>query len=763
MTEALARFILARRYGILLAIGAITLFLGIFSLRIQLDQNPDKLIFQNDPQYPLLKAFFAEFGYDEILVAALSADDVLKQENLEYIRRLTREIQELPWVDRVVSLANAEDIQTSDETLEVVPLLGPAPITEEQKRALRLRIQENPIYEGLLISRDEESALFDITLKSDITDAMRSRTIQSIERIFGEPGNGNKFYLAGAPYGRHELFQCVRRDFSTLLPLGILLLILSMYLSFRNYLCVLLPFIAISLAVVWTIGSMQLMASQLNFLSVLIPTILFIIGTSDCIHILSQYQDCRYGCSTKQEALLETIRLMMPPCFLTTLTTIVGFSSLAISPIVPIAHFGLYSAVGIAFGYVLSITLIPIGFSVGDTRTFSLSKPSTEAFLKVLMKINQMDRTHKSAILILSVLLGALGVYGTTKIHLETDLGRFFGNDFKGYSDVLYIEKRFGGIAPLYAVIDSEEEDGLKDPDLLRAIDRFSDYLREQDGVDKVISASDLIKYMNYRFHDSDPAHRVIPDDRKQIAQLLLMASMSDDGEMLSRFFDDAYSKTSICIRFRHRELHRIDQMNGLIRSYLRSDPYFQASTRSYSTGTTIMFANTMVPIVDGLKQSIFIASIAIFALMILLFRSLRFALISMVPNLVPIVLTLGTMGLLKIPLNIATAPVAAIALGIAIDDTIHFLARFRREFRRERNYERAIENTLHSVGKPILITSIVLAAGFCIFLFSNFQPSQNLGILIGFAVIGAVFADLILLPVLLLVFKPLGKEPAVE
>jgi len=759
MMETLARFILARRYYILVGVGVITLFLGAFSFRIQLNQNPEHLIFQNDPEYPLLKAFLEEFGYDEILVAAYSADNVLQNENIESIRTITRKVQELPAVDRVISLANAEDVSTNSGSLEIVPLLGPSPTTEQERGQLRHRLGTNPIYKDLLVSRDERSALFDITLKSHITSGERNRTIQNIEEIFAEASDGNAYYLAGAPHGRNELFRCVRRDFSTLLPLGILLLVFSMYLVFRNYLCVLLPFIAISLAVVWTVGCMYLMASELNFLSVLIPTILFIIGTSDCIHILSQYQDCRYYCKTKKEALFETLRLMILPCFLTTLTTMVGFTSLAICRIVPIEHFGLYSAVGIGFGYILAITLIPIGFSLGDTRSFSLDKPSSEILLKILTRINILDKSKKAAILSASVLALSLGLYGTTRMHMETDLGKFFGNDFKGYSDMIYIEKEFGGVAQLYAVIDSRQEDGLKDPELLRAIDRFSDYLRQQDGVDKVVSASDLIKHMNYRFHDGDPAYRVIPDDPKQIAELVLMASMSDEEDMLSRFFDDGYSKTSIGIRYRHRELDRIDGLNKVIRSYLRSDPHLRERTKSYATGTTILFANTMVPIIDGLYQSLFVASVAIFLLMILLFRSLKIALISMVPNLVPILLTLGTMGLLDIPLNIATAPVAAIALGIAVDDTIHFLVRFGREFDKGRDYSKAIENTLRSAGKPILVTTIVLTAGFCIFLFSNFQPTQNLGVLISFAVISAVFADLIVLPVLLLLLKPLGKE----
>jgi predicted RND superfamily exporter protein len=706
-----------------------------------------------------LKSFFKEFGYDEILVAAYPADNVLNEKHIKVIQSITKEIEHLPGVDRVISLANAEDVDTQNGSLEIVPLLSQIPTTKDEEARLRKRIETNPMYDQLLISRDAKSALFDITLKSNLTNEERKRTLNTIEITFANKSERNVYYLAGAPYGRNEMFQCVRRDFSTLLPLGILLLILSMYLIFKNYLCVLLPFIAISLAVVWTVGSMYLMASELNFLSVLIPTILFIIGTSDCIHILSQYQDCRYDCRTKKQALFETIRLMMLPCFLTTLTTMVGFLSLAICRIQPIGHFGLYSAIGIGLGYILAITLLPIGFSIADTRPFSLKQPSSEIFLRFLGNVNKVDNRHKKAVILASLLAVALGIFGWTKIYVETDLGKFFGRKFKGFSDTLFIEQEFGGVAPLYVVIDSQEEDGLKDPRLLGAIDTFCRYLRQQDGVDKVISASDLIKYMNYRFHDSDPAYNKMPDDRKQIAELLLMASFSDKEDFLSRFFDDQYSKTSIGIRYRYRDLYRIDGLNKTIRSYLRSDSQLERTTKSYTTGTTIMFANAMVPILEGLNQSLFIASSAIFILMVILFRSLWFGLISMVPNLIPILLTLGTMGWLDIPLNIATAPVAAIALGIAIDDTIHFLVRFRREFRRDRDYEKAIEKTLRSVGKPILITSIVLTAGFCIFLFSNFQPTRNLGVLISCAVIGAVFADLIVLPVLLLILKPLGRN----
>jgi len=519
---------------------------------------------------------------------------------------------------------------------------------------------------------------------------------------------------------------------------------------------------AVSFSAVWAIGFMYLVGSELNFLSVLIPTIIFIIGTSDCVHILSQYQDCRYICNTKREALLTTIKFLIIPCFLTTLTTMVCLFTLNVSPLEPIKHFGIFTAVGVGFAFILSISLLPIGLSIGDTRALSLKIPPSEFLHAILDKLNRVDQAHKVLILIISLAILITGIYGATKLHVETDAIKFFGNEFVGVTDTLHIEKQLGGIIPLYVVIETHEEGGIKDPSVLRKIGSLTDFIRQQEGVDKVMSASDLIKYMNYRLHDSDKTYYKIPDNQKQVAELLLMASLSDDAQLLSRFFDDLHSKTSIAIRYRHHDFHRIDKLNRTLKSYLKDHFQDISGIHAYPTGTAILCSNVLIPILTGLKQSLFIAAVTLFVLMMVLFRSVKIGLISMIPNLIPILLTLGTMGLLNIPLNFMTAPLAAIALGIAIDDTIHFLSRFRVEFKKDPDYPQAIHRTMRSVGKPIMITSIILTVGFCIFLFSTFQFTQNMGILVSFTVISAIFADLILLPVLLLIFKPLGKETTV-
>ena len=324
---------------------------------------------------------------------------------------------------------------------------------------------------------------------------------------------------------------------------------------------------------------------------------------------------------------------------------------------------------------------------------------------------------------------------------------------------MLFIEEKLGGFIPFFVVIEGQERGQIKDPLLLDKVDRLGAFIRQQDGVDKVVSGADLIKYMNFRMHDNDPSASRIPGDRRAVAELLLMASISDESGLITRFFDDDYSKACLAIRFRHHDFDSYKRLMDSILPYLASEFGNIPHVTTYVTGTNMMLANTLMPFLQGLEQGLVFAGAAIFILMIVLFRSFQVGFISMLANVVPITITFGLMGLLGISLNFATAPIAAIALGIAVDDTIHFLSRFKREFSLDHDYEGAIARTMNSVGKPILITSVVLTAGFFIFLLSNFQYTRNMGMLISLTVIGAIIGDLVLLPVLLLVTKPLGRK----
>jgi len=755
--EAVARFVLRRRVPILVAVGVLTAVLAGFASQVRINQEPEELIFNDDPQYPLLKAFFAEFGYDEIVVAAYSAENVLAGGEVETLGRIGRRLLGVPHVDRVLCLTEAQDVVVRDGGLQVVPLVESPPEDEAGRRALWERIQQNPIYRDLLVSSDRGTALFDITLQTGLDSRQREQALERIRAIFSEVTD--RFFLSGSPVARAEIYKFIKRDFSTLLPLGVLLLVVSMYLIFRSFLCVLLPLLAVGLSSLWTIGFIYLVGSELNLFSAIIPTIIFIIGTSDCIHILSQYQDCRHSCTTKGQALRRTLELMLQPCLLTSVTTMACLASLHFGNLQPIRHFGVFAAVGIGFAFLLAVTLLPIGLSLADTRGLTRERPRSEFLLGPLWLLDRLGRRHRGAVLAGALGLFLLGIWGATLLNVETDAIRFGSENLRTVSDTLYIEEELGGIIPLYVVVDAGQVDGLKDPALLKRVEGLAEFLRGLDGVDKVVALTDVVQYALFRVNGDDPAFYRVPGTRGEVSELFLMAALSGEEDLLGRFVDHDYRRTSLGVRFRYHDFYRIEAWNRAVNAYLAEAFPDAGPARAYTTGTALLCANIMTPILTGLEQSLFVSMVVLFLIMALLFRSLKLALLSMVPNLIPLVMTLGTMGLLGISLNLGTAPLAAIALGVGIDDTIHFLARYRSELRVDGVQEAALWRTMRSVGKPILITSLVLSVGFVLFLFSNFQYTQSMGMLISFTVVSAVLADVIVLPALLRVFRPLGER----
>jgi len=757
-------WMLRNRGWILSGIGLLTILFGSMAAQVPLDRNPEEMLFQGDPDYPLLKEFFQTFGYDEIVVAAYSARDVLRPEHLRAIARITGRLETLEGVDRVLSLTNAVDVfSTADGSLELRPLLPrDAAGRSEDLESLYRRIVENPHYRDLLISRDRTSTLLDITLESGLNMDEREELLRDIERVFAENTEGRRFLLSGAPLGRQEMYRCVQRDMVTLFPLSLLLLVAVMFFFFRRLSWAVLPLAIVSLCVLWAVGAMSLLGYPFNLLSAIVPTVLLIIGTSDCIHIQNRFEDGLRAGRSRQAAAAETVRAMALPCLLTTLTTMGGFLALLTSPLASIRQFGTASAVGIGFAYALSMLLLPLGLCFLRQGAPALDAAHAGRRLQGLLeRLFRLAAGRPRSVVAASAGLMLLGGLGLSGLRVETDLPNFFSEDSRGVADARQIEETFGGILPVHVILDTHRPDGLKDTAVLRAVDRLCAFLRTQDGVDKVLSVTDLLKLANRRIHGDDPAFERLPDTRAETAQLLLLLEMSDTGAWLSRFCDAPCRLASVAVRTRRHDFYSIRTLAEKASGYLDRELAALPGVSHHVTGTSVLCANTLLPLAGGLRGSLFLALAVIFVLLAVQFRSVPLGIVSMVPNILPIVMTLGTMGLAGVSLNVVNTPVAAVALGLAVDDTIHFLARFQKEFRRDGRYPEAIRRTLARTGKPILVTSLVLAAGFGMLLFSDFHPTRSFGVLVSLTVLYAVAADLVLLPALLLVFRPLGRRAA--
>jgi predicted RND superfamily exporter protein len=567
--------------------------------------------------------------------------------------------------------------------------------------------------------------------------------------------------MAGSPPVAAYVTKQTFRDVLTYLPFTFVLVAGSMFLVFRNYYLTVIPFVAVLVSVIWTLGLLTLLTGEVNLVTILIPTTIFVIGTSDCVHILANYQDSVYKTRSRREAIVRTVSLSAIPCLLTSLTTMVGFGSMVINDIIPIKQLGVFSAVGIAFAYVFGITLIPILLSYLrhlHLMEFKTKENPIPGRLKpVLRRLAEIGMGRSRTVLAASAVLLLVTYAGFRQLYVDTDPANWFGEESALKKSLNWVNGNIAGSGVFYICIKMADGHSVAEQSVLRNIQELETSLEAMPHVGRVLTIADVIKYLNFKFNNEEQGSFSIPEEKGAVAQLLLLASLSDEEGFLEEFVGPGHRSTVLTAIFDSSNLAFLTPIVEETRGYLKRA--FPLANEVHVTGRAILLTNLHGPLIDGLRRSLLLAALMIFLLVTLAFRSVKIGLLSMVPNFLPVAFTFGVMGLVGLPLNLFTTPFACIALGVAVDDTMHFLARLRIEFRREGEYRQAILNTMESVGKALIYTSIIFVAGFMIFLISGFQVTRNFGALVGFTVFGALIADLLLLPVLVMIFKPFGKE----
>jgi predicted RND superfamily exporter protein len=736
------------------------------SLRI--NDNFDELALRNDADFLFFERFLEQFGYDEILVVAFETEDVLSRESLEFIERLESVLAEVPHVAKTMSLASAQDVRSDGDTIEIVKLIEKFPETRQERDALEQRIRTNPLYAGLLASEDFRVGAIHLKIDESISNRKaREDLIDGLEEILQKESErtGRSLYMAGSPPVAAYVTKQTFRDVLTYLPFTFVLVVGSMFLVFRNYYLTVIPFVAVLVSVIWTLALLTLLTGEINLVTILIPTTIFVVGTSDCVHILANYQDSVYKAESRREAIVRTVRLSAIPCLLTSLTTMVGFGSMVINDIIPIKQLGVFSAVGIAFAYLFGITLIPILLSYLrhlHLMEFKTKENPIPGRLKpVLRKLAEIGMGRSRIVLAASAVLLLLTYAGVRQLYVDTDPANWFGRESALKKSLNWVNGNIAGSGVFYISIEMADGHSVTEQSVLRSIQELETSLEAMPHVGRVLTIADVIKYLNFKFNNEEQGSFAIPEEKGAVVQLLLLASLSDEEGFLEEFVGADLRSTVLTAIFDSSNLAFLTPIVEQTRGYL--ERAFPSANEVHVTGRAILLTNLHGPLIEGLRKSLLLAALLIFLLVALAFRSVKIGLMSMVPNFLPVAFTFGVMGLVGLPLNLFTTPFACIALGVAVDDTMHFLARLRIEFRREGEYRQAILNTMESVGKALIYTSIIFIAGFMIFLISGFQVTRNFGALVGFTVFGALIADLLLLPVLVVIFKPFGKERSEE
>lgn len=746
---------------VLAALFILTFVFAGISAGLQLDFTIENLFAQNDPEVDEYFQFRQDFGReDNLIYLVYECHDPFSRENLLRTQDLTSRFQAIKGLDSVLSLTNVQVISYTDLAAESI--FGTIPDDNDSLISGKERILDTPLLVQNLISVDAMAAAFILRVVDDYnTHEERERIMSEVEEIeLTVPWSWRE---AGIPVLRTKYVQYMLDDMMSFLSPVILVNIVVLFLLFRSLRGILLPLTAVMIADIWTMGIMALLGFHINIITYIVPTLVLIVGIADSIHIIVKYQEELAHNEDKATAIEHTIKKIGAAIFLTSFTTAVGFLSLLATNIAIVREFGLIVSIGVVVAFVTSIIFVP-------SILILLRRPSQDRIMRLhrtsfrhrlLQRVVNINNEHQFPIMAVSIGIVLACILFAARVDSDSRLMEDLdpGNDL--YDDMTYMEDHMGSVLPFEAIVevrrgDVMAESAMFDPEVLSQVGKLQAFMSTIPEIGKTVSYADYFRELNRSWHDGDSAYYILPETRAEIEQILISAGEPDSifAGLIDTSFENYFSRARISARIQDINSERSREITGTIQSWAEEN--LGDSLSVTVTGTTPMALKTNQYLVQNLVYSFMIAFVVIFISMLLLFRSMKLALVSMIPNIIPLLLIAGVMGLFHIKLRPTTAMTFAIAFGIAVDDTIHFLARFRQElFSSNGKYRLANEETLFTTGKAVISTSVILISGFLVLVTSNFSPSRDFGLLSAITLLGALLGDLFFLPAVITFIRP--------
>jgi len=749
--KKVAEFILDHRLLVGAVIVLITAVLG-YQLRLfRISQSEREDLPDNDPDLLYFEEFCKEFGDTELLLIALEVPDVFTPEVLTYIRRLTDLIKKVDDVEDVVSLTDVVDIRADEVELAIGPLIDEIPTDPSALAAIRERAIGNAYIAKNIVSPSGTATSINAKLGLLAEDeTYRFRVVQAVEKILAEnsPPAGVKIYLTGVTPLLNDSLRYIQLDLKHYMWLIPVLIIILLIIIFRTLRGAFIPQLIILASIVSTLGLFFTSGRAVNMVTTMLPVLIVVICLSDVIHVIARYYEEAARSQDRRQVLVNTMEHMLTACLMTSLTTAVGFGSLAVSQLKSVKDFGIFSGIGIMLAYGLGMTITPIVLSFLPLPRVKAWENLEASWTSHLLDwIDRFTARDRWIIPTVCLALMAISLYGVSLLRIETQVSKFVPQSAPSIQGLNFIQKTMAGFTTVEMAIEGEP-DIFKEPWALREVAEVQSFLAAQPGVDVTFSPADLIKEANRAMTDGSQANYVIPDDRRTIAQHLLTLEATESSELLLSFLSFTYSTARISARIRSMSTAGHLRLLAALTEFTEQHLDRRLSFRT--TGVIKLYATTVTTLVRSQLRSLAFSFLIITILMIIHMRSLKLGLLSMIPNIIPVLLTMGMMGLAGISLNVATVMISSIALGIAVDDTIHILNRYRREVRIDDDIDAAIHRSLHSTGRAIIFTSVVIALGYSVIVLSNFAPNRYFGLLTAVTMISALIADLFLTPYLL-------------
>lgn len=680
------------------------------------------------------------FGLNEMVIIILEADDVLNEGTLERLRNLTEGFSRMDEFNEVMSLFESKYIRGIDGSMVVDPVIQRVPTTPSQREALREEIVDNPFAYRLLVSDDFRFTLIMLNPVKGVPDGHTADLINGLLEEF--PGD-EKVYLNGMPLLKHEIQRMATRDLVILLPLGLIIMVVFLFLSFREFRGVLLPFSVVVMSIAMAMGLMPLLGYDLSIIAVLVPILMIAIANNYGVHIVARYQElnAKHPLWDIKRITVESIRGLSKPIVLTGLTTIVGVCGMVVHIMLPAKHMGIVSSVGIAFALILSLLFIPAVLS--GMRKGKVSKSFTHNghswVDRVLSWVGRWaTQSPRGVIYVFISVLLVLGV-GASRLRVSINNENMMPESHYLRVSTNIANDHFGGTKFLSVLFEGD----ILEPEVMQAMDRFERELKVMPEVSNVTSLATVIRSISRALNEPhDPLYDIIPNDRMAIAQYMELYNMSGNPEDLEQMVNFEFTKAVLNVQFRARNIEEFNQVQHRIEELIAETPH-----AALMAGHSLVEKEMAQSIVRGQIYSLIFAFLAILLLMWIIFRAFAAGLIGSIPLVFTLICNFGLMGWLGFELDIATSLISSIAIGIGVDYTIHLFWRLKEEVALGRSLPNAITYSLSTTGRGIAINAFSVIVGFSVLFFSALTLLKSFALLIIFSLLLCLACALILVP----------------
>ena len=747
-----------------------TLVMGYFAIQVKLSYEFTKAIPEDNPKFVIYQDFVKKFGVDNTtMVVGFQTDSFFTTNIFNQVADLQKAIKTIPGVTEVVSVPSAYTIvKDSAASKFLTHKIFNAPYTSDSALAAdRVVLESLPFYKNLMYNPNSHAYIMAISFLPDsINSGARSAIIKNLQsKLDGFASKSSlAVHISGLPYIRTILADRIKKEMLWFLIGSLLLSAVTLFLFFRSLSATLLSLSVVIMGVIWSFGTMVLLGQKITLLTALIPPLIVVIGIPNCIYFLNKYHTSYKATNHKQEAIEQMVGRMGIVTLFCNITAAIGFFVFAFTKSPLLKEFGWVSGLNIMALFLISLLFIPPVLTYLPSPSSKHVKYLENKFLeRVLLKIERWTFQHTKWVFAITSILVVVSIMGLIRIKKEAFIVDDLPKKDTLYTDLKWFEKQAGGVMPLEIVIDTKKKNGLvRSIKPLEAIDELHQYLEQQPELGKPLDLLEGIKFAKQAFYDGDSNAYTVPTGTEMafMAPYLKTDSQKTNNtigasptQLLSKFIDSTKRATRVSVNMKDIGsaqlplfLHKLDSVTSAI--------FDTSKYKVEITGSTVTFLEGSNFIVRGLGESIFWAFLLIAICMIFLFRSFPILMCSLVPNIVPLLITAGLMGWLAISLKPSTVLVFSVALGIAIDVTIRFLVNYKQELPRLNNKVHAtLIQTIKHTGISIIYTSLVLVAGFVIFCFSDFGGTKALGWLTSLTLVVSTFTNLILLPALIKTF----------